>query len=1612
MSWPLSQDFNEAVQNPATAFSDPDLKGGTIGTNAMGVPIPRSGNYADVYQLTSASGQKWAVKCFTRPTSAGLDSRYAAISEHLQNANLPFTVGFSFLPQGIRVRGQWYPIVKMQWVDGYPINAFVRENLNRSTILENMLSLWVRLCRRLRETGMAHCDIQHGNVLLVPAEGRGNSLGLKLVDYDGMFVPALANQPSGEAGHPSFQHPERVVTGAYSADLDRFPHLVVATALRGLLVGGRALWDKYDTGDNLLFTEKDFKNPGQSKLFKELWETGDPFTVGLVGHLALACTKPLPQTPWLDQLMPGGQPPILTPSQERQAAAIITNTPLPPETPIPPAQSVPPHFASQIPYIPPHYPAPQQPAPFMGPQGYPIPPHAIPNAPQLPAMPRPAPMHTMNGLDSEGDGSIQFDSGPRRRRKNSGSMVLPAIIAGVVLVAGLVVGVMLVSGNKKIPTETVQKNEESNPEPAPNSSESKSDPSKSDPSKSEPAKTDPSVKTTPVVEKPAVETPATPVKTQGRILWSVQVSEARNQKARSVRLSLDGTKVIVAQENTGLVDSLDAANGRLLATFREHAAPATAFPFPLPNGRIMSVAREPVMMAWDATTGRATARAPLARPRAGLTAIRPDRVGQYVVMCWDEDASVIDIENGGTDIAQLTLPNGPFGFPAIAIAEDGRAILAITREGQLREVSLPSLQAKERPLKFNNAASITAWSPVRRMAAIRTMNNGVLGGSTSIVNTETGEIVQTLKGAFALPAAFSSNGRYFITCENGLLEQWDTESWTKSATIAIPGTSPTSIDITPDGGYVAFSAMDNKVYFASFSSDAKPVMTEGSGGGTDSVFNRLTELTTMATSEANIDAMRFWAVDRTGKTLYFATDSNVYPIDLATKKFTNRYAPAEGRIRQIWSTLSGEVIAEVRAQNRSELHVLDGQMCRTTGPGIIRLEGMRAPKSIHIASNGTLAVVTRDNGQIACIDLRNGKSLYTYPAEPVANRTLISATAETLIASTAQNILIYPFAERPKSRLPFDPIKIVGKGEIILEDFAPDASAVAIRTPGTDNLGTRFTILNVNDWKTMNTISSAMTGAGVQLRFVGNGARAILTEANQVSLHDVVSGKRLVSVLSTFDSGNPRSVLSPTGEFVLFGTTTGVTLYRTTVPNATMVAQLPMPVGNQRLPVPDMAALAFAEKSVKDTYASDFAKKLPADRKKLAERLYNDARGNAKDPVAQYVMLREGIALAVEVQDVQLLVRAVDSLDEIFEVDGFNLKVTSLEKIAAQATQTITLRATAESIQELAEDQVDKDEFEKALKLLELAAKCQERSGAVAAKRETDQRIAQLKSIRDSFEMLRAAVEKLKSAPDDPDASTALGKFRAFQQGRWDEGFKLLVNSADPILKKLANVELNASTDSEFNDANRGDLWWDFAEKAADAEKTAGRNRAKFWYAKALASTREGPERTRVEKRLAFTMGGAEYKPGLIAEVFVPNGGRKVRGLLMSTLEMSADNTEIVPMGPPNLFGMRWTGMIVPPAPGRYKLIAETRDDVRVTMGTKPDEKKIISTIDKGMGNKEAIFQFGDRPVAINVEFAGQRRRDHGLILKWIRPGSTSEEVIPASALFHKRDDEKLITDK
>jgi serine/threonine protein kinase len=244
-------------------------------------------------------------------------------------------VDFQYQEQGIRIFGRWYPILKMRWVEGFTLNAFVRNMLDQPAKLETLSRIWRRMARRLSEASIAHGDLQHGNVLLVPNEGQ--SLAVKLVDYDGMWVPALATTPSGEVGHAAYQHPQRLREGTYGPEVDRFSLLVIYCGICALAVGGKELWERYDTGDNLLFRPQDFEAPSRSPLFAELLRINDPQVRNLTISLIDALRMPPDQLPHLAELVGREKPtpptvsakPVAKSSRSWTAAAIPSTTAAP-----------------------------------------------------------------------------------------------------------------------------------------------------------------------------------------------------------------------------------------------------------------------------------------------------------------------------------------------------------------------------------------------------------------------------------------------------------------------------------------------------------------------------------------------------------------------------------------------------------------------------------------------------------------------------------------------------------------------------------------------------------------------------------------------------------------------------------------------------------------------------------------------------------------------------------------------------------------------------------------------------------------------------------------------------------------------------------------------------------------------------------------------------------------------------------------------------------------------------------------------------------------------------------------------------------------------------------
>ncbi|MCP3821367.1 hypothetical protein NLX86_25705 [Streptomyces sp. A3M-1-3] len=301
--FPSGAAYAEALQHTQLCFRHPELKGARPELTKLGLPRAISGAFASVFSLTSVtSGQRYAVKCFTRYIP-DQERRYQAISARLaqlDSAELSqqWNLGFEYLPDAIGVGQERYPVLKMEWIDAVTLSSWLDDNHADRFAVDRLADRFESLTRDLSAHEIAHGDFQHGNLLVAGDDT------LRLVDYDGMYVPALAGLGGTERGHRNYQSPMRG-NDDFGAALDRFSAWVIFLSLKAV-AADPALWNRLHepSGEFLLLTEEDFKNPAGATGLQTLLAHPDPTVSGLADHVRSLASQPLDLLPPLAQAVP------------------------------------------------------------------------------------------------------------------------------------------------------------------------------------------------------------------------------------------------------------------------------------------------------------------------------------------------------------------------------------------------------------------------------------------------------------------------------------------------------------------------------------------------------------------------------------------------------------------------------------------------------------------------------------------------------------------------------------------------------------------------------------------------------------------------------------------------------------------------------------------------------------------------------------------------------------------------------------------------------------------------------------------------------------------------------------------------------------------------------------------------------------------------------------------------------------------------------------------------------------------------------------------------------------------------------------------------------------
>ena len=225
-------------------------------------PVMSSGNFAVVFKMVDQNdGKFYALKCFTRDQE-GRNESYRLIADELQDVSSDYLTKIQYLDKELFVDTNTddneFPVLLMDWVEGETLDKYVRKNIGDQYTLSMLAYKFSKLAMWLITQPFAHGDLKPDNIL-VRKDG-----SLVLVDYDGMYVPAMKGQKSRELGSPDFRHPLRTEDD-FDEHIDDFSLSTILLSLKAISLQP-SLLEEYGAADRLLFSERDYREISECKV--------------------------------------------------------------------------------------------------------------------------------------------------------------------------------------------------------------------------------------------------------------------------------------------------------------------------------------------------------------------------------------------------------------------------------------------------------------------------------------------------------------------------------------------------------------------------------------------------------------------------------------------------------------------------------------------------------------------------------------------------------------------------------------------------------------------------------------------------------------------------------------------------------------------------------------------------------------------------------------------------------------------------------------------------------------------------------------------------------------------------------------------------------------------------------------------------------------------------------------------------------------------------------------------------------------------------------------------------------------------------------------------------
>ena len=266
MQYPLISEYVSAIQDASDNLDE--LAHLVPVLDDHGEPYRSSGAFAVVFKMKDEqTGKCYALKCFLEEQE-GRAEAYRLIADELDCIDSSYVTSVKYLEKEIFVDSSCeedeFPVLLMDWVEGETMETYIANNYQDEYAMGMLCYRFCKMAAWLRSQPFAHGDIKPDNIIVRP-DGT-----LTLVDYDGMFVPAMNGQKSPTIGTKDFSHPLRTVDD-FDESIDDFALASIALSLKAISMNSTLL-DTYGASDRLLFSESDYRNPSSCKAISALQE--------------------------------------------------------------------------------------------------------------------------------------------------------------------------------------------------------------------------------------------------------------------------------------------------------------------------------------------------------------------------------------------------------------------------------------------------------------------------------------------------------------------------------------------------------------------------------------------------------------------------------------------------------------------------------------------------------------------------------------------------------------------------------------------------------------------------------------------------------------------------------------------------------------------------------------------------------------------------------------------------------------------------------------------------------------------------------------------------------------------------------------------------------------------------------------------------------------------------------------------------------------------------------------------------------------------------------------------------------------------------------------------